>query len=419
MSISRRIFLRNSAIAMAGVGTAPVWLQRAAFAADQQGARRKVLVAIFQRGAADGLNIVVPHAEKRYYDLRPTIAVPRPSSTIAAGEAVLDLDGFFGLHPSLAALRPLWNEQQLAIIHAAGSPDPTRSHFDAQDYMESGTPGLKATADGWMSRALPPASGKPSPVRAVSLGPVLPRALRGAENAIAVESLSNFNVRDSQASAAFQSMYGATKDQVLNGTGRDTFEAVSLLDSLRKNPYRPAPGADYPRGRFGESLQQIAQLIKADVGVEVAFADIGRWDHHVNETGPKASAGQLANVLSEFGNGLAAFYRDLGDRMEDVVVVTMSEFGRTAKENGNRGTDHGHANVMFAMGGPVRGGKVYGDWPGLAPEQLYQQRDLALTTDFRAVLSEAVYSHLGNKSTRTVFPNYEGDTRAFRGFLRA
>jgi uncharacterized protein (DUF1501 family) len=248
---------------------------------------------------------------------------------------------------------------------------------------------------------------------------VLPRTLRGAENAIAVENLSNFNVRDSQAAAAFQSMYGSTKDQVLNGTGRDTFEAVSLLDSLRKNPHHPAPGVSYPRGRFGESLQQIAQLIKADVGVEVAFADIGRWDHHVNETGPKASTGQLANVLTEFGDGLAAFYRDMGDRMEDVVVVTMSEFGRTAKENGNRGTDHGHANVMFAMGGAVRGGKVYGDWPGLAPEQLHEQRDLALTTDFRAVLSEAVYSHLGNKSIRTVFPNYEGDTRVFRGFLRA
>jgi uncharacterized protein (DUF1501 family) len=404
---------------MAGVGSAPLWLERAAFAGEQQGARRKVLVAIFQRGAADGLNIVVPHGEQRYYDLRPTISIPRPSVGIAAEESVVDLDGFFGLHPSLASLKPLWQQQRLAIIHAAGSPDPTRSHFDAQDYMESGTPGLKATTDGWLNRALGVESGKTSPVRAVSLGPALPRTLRGAQSAIAVDNLSNFTVRDSAAAKVLQSMYAGTGDQILNGTGRETFEAVALLESSQKTPYQPGEGANYPRGRFGDSMRQIAQLIKADAGVEVAFADIGGWDHHVNEVGPRASAGQLANVLGEFGNSLAAFCRDLGDRMEDVVVVTMSEFGRTAKENGNRGTDHGHANVMFAMGGPVQGGKVYGKWPGLAPEQLNEGRDLALTTDFRDVLSEAVYSHLGNRSIRSVFPNYDGSRARFPGFLRA
>jgi uncharacterized protein (DUF1501 family) len=413
MAISRRIFLRNSAIAMAGVGSAPLWLERAAFAADQQGARKKVLVAIFQRGAADGLNIVIPHGERRYYDLRPTISIPRPSAGIAPEDAVVDLDGFFGLHPSLASLKPLWQQQRLAIVHAAGSPDPTRSHFDAQDYMESGTPGLKATTDGWLNRALPTEAGKISPVRAISLGPALPRTLRGAQNAIAVESLNNFTVRDAAASKVLQSMYAGTNDQVLNGTGRETFEAVALLQSIQKTPYQPSDGANYPRGRFADSMKQIAQIIKADVGVEVAFADIGGWDHHVNE------AGQLKNVLGEFGNSLAAFYQDLGDHMEDVVVVTMSEFGRTAKENGNRGTDHGHANVMFVMGGPVQGGKVYGKWPGLAPEQLNEERDLALTTDFRDVLSEAVYSHLGNRSLRSVFPNYNGSPDRFRGFLRA
>jgi uncharacterized protein (DUF1501 family) len=419
MAVSRRIFLRNSAIAMAGIGAPPLWLERAAFAGEQQRARKKVLVAIFQRGAADGLNIVVPHAERRYYDLRPTIAIPRPAAGSASEESVIDLDGFFGLHPSLAALRPLWKEQRLAIIQAAGSPDPTRSHFDAQDYMESGTPGFRGTADGWLNRALPAASGKTSPVRAVSLGPALPRTLRGPRNAIAVESLSNFGVRDGAAAKALQSMYMGTSDQILNGTGRETFEAVELLQSIQKTPYQPAAGANYPRGRFGESLKQIAQLIKADVGVEVAFADIGGWDHHVNEVGPRVSAGQLANVLREFGDSLAAFYRDLGDRMEDVVVVTMSEFGRTARENGNRGTDHGHANAMFVMGGPVLGGKVYGRWPGLEREQLYEQRDLALTTDFRDVLSEAVYTHLGNPSVQSVFPKYEGSSADFRGFLRA
>jgi uncharacterized protein (DUF1501 family) len=410
MAISRRIFLRNSAIAMAGVGSAPLWLERAAFAAEQQGARKKVLVAIFQRGAADGLNIVIPHAEKHYYDLRPTISIPRPSSS---EDSVVDLDGFFGLHPSLVALKPLWQQQRLAIIHAAGSPDPTRSHFDAQDYMESGTPGLKSTTDGWMNRALVSETGKISPVRAISLGPALPRSLRGPKNAIAVENLNNFTVRDAAASKVLQSMYAGSSDRVLNGTGRETFEAVALLQSIQKTPYQPAGGANYPKGRFGDSMRQIAQLIKADVGVEVAFADIGGWDHHVNE------AGQLKNVLAEFGNSLAAFYQDLGDRMEDVVAVTMSEFGRTAKENGNRGTDHGHANVMFVMGGPVLGGKVYGKWPGLAPGQLNEERDLALTTDFRDVLGEAVYAHLGNRSIQSVFPNYDGSPSKFRRFLKA
>jgi uncharacterized protein (DUF1501 family) len=404
---------------MAGIGSVPLWLERAAFAEPRQGTRKKVLVAIFQRGAADGLNIVVPHGERRYYDLRPTISIPRPSAGIAPEDSVVDLDGFFGLHPSLAALKPLWQQQHLAIVHAAGSPDPTRSHFDAQDYMESGTPGLKATTDGWLNRALPAETGKPSPVRAISLGPALPRSLRGSQSAIAVENLNNFTVRDAAAGKLFQSMYAGTNDQILNGAGRETFEAVSLLQSIQKTPYQPGVGADYPKGRFGDSMKQIAQLIKADVGVEVAFSDIGGWDHHVNEVGQKASVGQLANVLAEFGNSLAAFHRDLGDRIEDVLVVTMSEFGRTAKENGNRGTDHGHANVMLVLGGPVQGGKVYGKWPGLAPQQLNEERDLALTTDFRDVLGEAVYSHLGNRSIRSVFPNYNGGPAGFRGFLKA
>jgi uncharacterized protein (DUF1501 family) len=407
-------------MAMVGIGSAPLWLQRAALAAGSQlnnsgpGQRKKVLFAIFQRGAADGLNIVVPHGEQRYYDLRPSIFVPRPGATDASA---IDLDGFFGLHPSLAPLKPLWDNKHLAIVHAAGSPDPTRSHFDAQDFMESGTPGLKATSDGWLNRALPPVTGKPSPVRAVSLGATLPRTLIGHNSAVAVESLSNFTVKDTAASKVLQSMYGTSQDRILGGTGRETFDAVSILQSIEKTPYQPA--ANYPNGKLGSSLQQIAQLIKADVGVEVAFADIGGWDHHANEMGAKPTVGQLANRLTEFSSSLAAFCQDLGDRMEDVVVVTMSEFGRTAKENGNRGTDHGHANVMFVMGGPVQGGKVYGQWPGLAQEQLYEQRDLAVTTDFRDVLSEAVNRHLGNPNLKSVFPNYTGSPDKFRGFLKA
>lgn len=409
---SRRLFLKNSALAIFGVGAAPSWLSRAVYAADEPERRRKVLIAIFQRGAVDGLNMVVPHGEQRYYDLRPTIAIPRPNGT---PDSAVDLDGMFGLHSSLAPLKPIFDAQHLAIVEAVGSPDPTRSHFDAQDYMEAGTPGMKSTSDGWMNRALLKPSGKVSPVRAVSLGANLSRSLRGRNDAVAVNSLNDFQVRDPHGAQTFEQMYDSTVDTVLHGTGRETFEAVRIMQALQKQTYVPENSAQYPNGRFGQSLRQIAQLIKADVGLEVAFADVGGWDTHVNEVGPKPTVGVLANNLSEFGRSLAAFYKDLGDRMEDVTLVTMSEFGRTARENGNRGTDHGHANVMFAMGGGVRGGKIYGDWPGLAPEQLYENRDLALTTDFRDVLGELVSKHLGNTNLKSVFPGY-ADPK-FRGLL--
>ena len=409
---SRRLFLKSSALAIFGVGTAPAWLSRAVYAAEGPARRKKILITIFQRGAVDGLNVVVPHGEKRYYEMRPSIAIPRPDGT---PETAIDLDGMFGLHPSLAPLKPLYDAQHLAIIEAVGSPDPTRSHFDAQDYMESGTPGLKATSDGWLNRALPKLDGKPSPIRAVSLGSSLPRTLRGRNDAVAVNSLNDFQIRDARGAETFERMYDSSIDTVLHGTGRETFDAVRIMQSVQKQTYVPANGAQYPNGRFGQSLRQIAQLIKADVGLEVAFADVGGWDTHVNEVGAKPSVGVLANNLTEFGGALAAFYKDLGDRMEDVTVVTMSEFGRTAKENGNRGTDHGHANVMFAMGGDIRGGKVYGDWPGLEPEQLYENRDLNLTTDFRDVLGELVSKHLGNPNLRSVFPGYS-ESR-FRGLI--
>jgi uncharacterized protein (DUF1501 family) len=404
---TRRFFLRNSALAMVGVGSAPIWLQRTLYA-ETPAARKKILVAIFQRGAADGLNIVVPHGEQAYYRLRPTIAIPRPSTDPAKqADAVIDLDGLFGLHPSLAPLKPLYDQNHLAIVDAAGSPDPTRSHFDAQDYMESGTPGLKATQDGWMNRALPPAQGKRSPVRAIALGQTLPRAMRGLQPAIALQSIDSFQVRNADAAKQFEMMYTASKDPVMQATGKETFEAMSMLQAIQRQGYTPKAGADYPRGRLGQSLQQIAQLIKSDVGVEMAFADIGGWDHHTNELAARPSEGQLPNLLREFSGALTAFWTDMGDRMQDIVVVTMSEFGRTARENGNRGTDHGHANCMFVMGGPVRGGKVYGKWPGLEREQLYEARDLALTTDFRDVLGELVSHHLGNPSVKGVFPGYE------------
>jgi len=414
---SRRLFLKGSALAMFGVGSMPVWLSRSLYAADSTGGRKKILVAIFQRGAVDGLNMVVPFGEPRYYALRPSIAIPKPDGT---PNSAVDLDGFFGLHPALAPLKPMFDAQHLAIVDAVGSPDPTRSHFDAQDYMESGTPGYKGATDGWLNRALlnqnrPKESGPASPLRAVSVGDSLARTLRGHNDAVAVRSLNDFQVHDPSGAATFESMYENSLDTMLHGTGKETFNAVKMMQSIQKQKYVPADGAKYPNGGFGQSLQQIAQLIKANVGVEVAFADIGGWDTHVNETGGQPTNGQLANNLGQFGQALAAFYQDLGDRMEDVTLVTMSEFGRTVKENGDRGTDHGHANVMFVLGGDVRGGKIYGDWPGLQEEQLYEGRDLALTTDFRDVLGELVARHLGNSNLKSVFPGYESPR--FRGLL--
>ncbi len=414
MSITRRVFLRNGALAVVGTTAVPSFLARAAFGAADPGTRSKRLVVIFQRGAADGLNIVVPHGEPAYYAMRPTINIPKKS--------VLDLDGFFGLHPAMASFQPLWKQNHLAIVHAAGSPDPTRSHFDAQDFMESGTPGLKVTDDGWLNRALrdlPSNSAlhdsPQSPFRAIALGPSLPRILSGQEPAVAVNNLNDFSVGGKNPSAApisntFEAMYDHSVDTVLHGTGEETFDAVKMLKSADPSKYTPAPNANYPKGRFGDSLKQLAQIIKANLGVQVAFADIGGWDHHVNEGNTE---GQIANVLGDFSQSIAAFWNDLGDLAEDTVVVTMSEFGRTARENGNRGTDHGHANVMFVLGGPVRGGKVYGRWPGLDRSQLYEGRDLALTTDFRMVLSEVVSRYLGNKDLKTVFPGFEGQPEQF------
>jgi len=391
--LTRRIFLRGSAMVMAGAGSVPFWLGRAA--ASTQG-RRKILVAIFQRGAADGLNVVVPFGEKRYHELRPTIGIPAPGSS--NGAPAIDLDGRFGLNPALQPLKPLWDRQMLAIVEATGSPDPTRSHFDAQDYMESGTPGSKR--DGWLNRALPPAGPYASPLRAIALSATLPRTLQGDRSAIAVNDVQQFRAGPETA-AIVESMYSNSPDRQLAGAGKDAFAAMRMIQSLNRTPYEPSGGAQYGSGgELGRSLQQIARLIKAGAGVEAAFAEIGGWDHHQNEPG------QLSNVLRQFGSALAAFCADMGDRMEDIVVVTMSEFGRTAQENGNNGTDHGHGDVMFVLGGSVAGGKVYGQWPGLEQEQLYEGRDLAVTTDFRAVLSELVSGQLGTTDLAQVFPRY-------------
>ena len=410
---TRRAFLKGGALAVVGTAAVPAFLTRTVLAqATEAQARGKKLVVIFQRGAADGLNVVVPYGEPSYYQYRPQIAIPQ--------NAVIDLDGFFGLHPAMAPLKPLWDQGHLAVVHASGSPDPSRSHFDAQDFMESGTPGLKATPDGWLNRALQAedaacAECRRSPFRAVALGAEIPRTLDGRIEAVALNRIQDFGVQSTAAAQGFAAMYDESTDAVLHGTGQETFEAVRMLRAADPTQYTPAAGVEYPGGAFGNSMKQIAQLLKANLGVEAAFADIGGWDTHQNQGNVD---GQLAGRLREFSAGLAAFWADMGDQAGDIVVVTMSEFGRTCRQNGTGGTDHGHANVMFALGGPVRGGRVYGRWPGLEPEQLYQGRDLAITTDFRQVLSEAAYRTLGARNLELVFPQSGIQKRDFLNILQ-
>src|SRR5688500_19330496 len=352
--MNRRFFLKSGSIALASVGmslSAPAFLERAIMAHNAAGGgRRKTLIAIFQRGAVDGLNMIVPFGESSYYDSRPSIAIPKPDS--ATPESAINLDGFFGLHPSMSSLKPLWDSKRLAIVHASGSPDNTRSHFDAQDYMESATPGVKSTADGWLNRYLQNKKDEQrSLFRAVSMTQQMPRALQGRAPVLAISNLSNFAIRAGKSSASvqggFEAIYSRDKNETLSETGRETFEAINYLKQANPAQYTTENGAEYPRNAFGNSLLQIAQLIKAGVGLEIAFTDIGGWDTHVNQGN---SRGQLSNLLQQFSSGLAALYQDLGQRMDDVVIVTMSEFGRTVKENGNRGTDHGHANAMMVLG---------------------------------------------------------------------
>jgi uncharacterized protein (DUF1501 family) len=416
MQISRRYFLKNGGIAMLGMASLPSFLQRAVAASTAVPGKKKMVV-LFQRGAMDGLNVVVPFGERNYYAMRPTIAIPAPRS--GATDAAIDLDGFFGLHPSLQPLEPLFHKGQLAIVQAVGSPDPTRSHFDAQDFMESGTPGLKSTDNGWLNRALlSMPEEKPSPFRAVAFGPYLPRTLQGTSPAVAISDLKQFKMNGPQQTieGGFEAMYAQTVDAALRGVGSETFEAIDQLKKINPDTYQPDNGAEYPKNRFGQSLQEIAELFKADVGLEVAFLDSGGWDHHVNEGGVQ---GQLSNLLRDLGQGIAAFHLDMGDRMDDVMFVSMSEFGRTARENGNRGTDHGHANCMFVMGGGVKGGRVYSRWPGMSEGELYQGRDLAVTTDYRSVLSEIMTKHLGNRDLKAVFPGFANDPKQFLGIVKA
>jgi uncharacterized protein (DUF1501 family) len=406
MQINRRFFLHKGALAIAGTAAIPSFLVRSIMAEAAATNPGRRLVVVFQRGAADGLNIVVPYKEKNYYSMRPSIAIPQ--------NQVLDLDGFFGLHPSLSAFKPLYDQGHLAIVHAAGSPDTTRSHFDAQDYMESGTPGVKSTQDGWLNRALQAedlrhrcaGTCEHSAFRALALGNEVPRTLAGKIPAIALSNVNGFTVAGrgpnvSPAASAFEAMYADSGDRIFHPAGDETFDAVKMLRAANPAQYTPGPGANYPTTEFGNNMKQIAQLLKANLGIEAAFTDVSGWDTHQNQGSVN---GQLANRLSDFSASIAAFWRDMGDDAGNITLVTMSEFGRTAHENGTGGTDHGHANAMFVLGGNVKGGKVYGRWPGLDNDQLNEGRDLVLTTDFRQVLGEVVSETLGANNLDIVFP---------------
>jgi uncharacterized protein (DUF1501 family) len=427
--MDRRVFMKSGAMALVTMGLSPSFLRRTAFGADLMrgaalngAARGKTLICLFQRGAADALNMVVPHGEAAYYRLRPNIAIPRPGGSGVAG--AVDLDGFFGLHPALSPMKPLWDMGILAPVHAVGSPSSTRSHFDAQDYMESGTPDQKGTRDGWLNRYLALQGtceagcvhgAKPSPFRAVAMTQQTPRVLEGPEPTIAMNSLDEFTVRAAGPAAdRLEALYRTGTADVVHAAGGEMFEAVKILKHANPQAYLPRNGAAYPNSQFGNRLRQIAQLIKADVGVEVAFADVGGWDTHVNQG---ASNGQLAQRFDDLARSIAALVTDLGDRMTDVTIMTMSEFGRTVRQNGNGGTDHGHASALFVIGGDVKGGKVHGKWPGLEPEQLYEGRDLALTTDFRSVFSEVAARHLGAAKLEALFPGFSAPRSGWLGVL--
>lgn len=421
--MQRRVFLKSGALALVTIGLSPSFLERTVMGMTlPKAVRGKTLICLFQRGAADALNVVVPFGEKAYYSSRPQLAIGAPSR---AGTGAIDLDGFFGLHPSLSPFKPLYDRGMLVPIHAVGSPSATRSHFDAQDYMESATPDKKGTRDGWLNRYLATkgtceanCETPASPFRAVSMTQQTPRILDGAAPVVAMNSLEEFSIRSAggDSEARLEALYRTGKADLVHGSGSDMFEAMKMLRAANPLQYRPVAGANYPRSPFGQRLQQIAQLIKSNVGLEVAFADVGGWDTHVNQGGAQ---GQLANRLGDFAQSVAALVTDLGDRMDDVVILTMSEFGRTVRQNGTGGTDHGHAGAMFVLGGNLASKqKVLGRWPGLEREQLYEGRDLALTTDFRAVFGELTARHLGGDALDRVFPDYGMRESDWLGLLR-
>ncbi|HYB91043.1 MAG TPA: DUF1501 domain-containing protein [Candidatus Binataceae bacterium] len=411
--IGRREFLRRAAI-LSAAGIVLVSPHAWAARTDSGGPGRKRMVVVFQRGAVDGLSVVVPHGDSIYYDARPNIAVGRNG----AGGA-LDLDGYFGLHPALAPVMPLWKDGTLAFIHACGSPDPTRSHFDAQDFMESGTPGVKTTSDGWLNRVLATMAGNHGPTEALSLGPTLPRILSGR---MPVANIPTGRAAERPMpldrpiiEQAFDRLY--TGKDPLSIAYRDGRAARQrLMGELAQDMAEANNGAPSPEG-FSTDTDRLARLIQRDPTIRIAFMALGGWDTHVNQG---AANGQLANHLKPLAEGLAGFAKALGPAWNDTIVLVISEFGRTVRENGNAGTDHGHGNAMWVMGGLVRGAKVYGRWPGLGTAELYQERDLAVTTDFRDAISTVLAGHmaLSDGQLKTVFPGFSAARSNPAGLLK-
>jgi uncharacterized protein (DUF1501 family) len=386
----------------------PGWLPRMAFSLRGKAPRGDVLLVVFLRGAADMLNIVVPHGEEAYYEMRPTLGIPRPDDSRAKpSERTINLDGFFGLHPSMGPLLSAWEQGHLGIVHACGAPDESRSHVRAMELMERGVTDERGPASGWVGRHLASLdTGNPSPLRAIGLGEQAPRSLRGRVPVTALKSIADFHLRgDLQATAHMQtilsSLYQA--DDTLAGVGQETLDVLQTLKRLDPARYVPSSGASYPESDFGMGLKQVAMLIKAEVGLEVAAIDVGGWDTHFSQGG---SQGLMASLMADLAAGLAGLHADLGDAIGAVSVVVMSEFGRRAYENASLGTDHGHGSALFLLGGHVRGRKVHGRWPGMAEGQLFGPGDLAATTDYRDVLSELCLKRLNNPALDEVFPDF-------------
>ncbi len=411
----RKAFLKQAGLALfsIGVGGVPSFLAKAAGSDKflRPYKKKKVLVFIFQRGAMDGLMAVTPFTDSFLKAARPTLFMDAVKS--AAGKTLIDLDGRFGLHPSMAAFENLFKEKRLAIVHGMGSPNKTRSHFDAQDYMESGTPFNKGTASGWLNRAVGLLGHDSTPFRAVSMTSAMPRSFYGDNETIAISSLQDFTIQLKGNSAganfaakSFEDLYDQTSSTLLNKTGRESFDAVKMLQQSDVKNYQPANGASYPGSPLGKSLEQIAQLIKMDVGLEVAFAESGGWDTHFNQG---TENGVFARNVADLSNSIAAFWKDVETMQDDITVMTATEFGRTVKQNGTGGTDHGRASCAFILGNNMNGGKVHGNVQPLSIENLADGRDLAVTTDFRSIFSEVADKHLKINNDTILFPEWKGE----------
>lgn len=411
---SRRGFLKSGGLALFGIGIGgiPGFIARAAGSdkISRLYKRRKILVCIFQRGAMDGLMAVTPFTDDYLKAARPTLFM---SAAKGKEASLTDLDGRFGLHPAMRSLAPFFRDKRLAMVHGIGSPNPTRSHFDAQDYMESGTPFNKGTSSGWLNRASGLLGHDATPFRAVSLTSSLPRSFYGDNPAIAINNLQDFAIQmkgnpigAGMAAKGFEDLYDQTSSDLLKQTGKESFEAIKMLQKTAHSRYTPANNAEYPNTALGRSMRQIAQLIKMDVGIEVAFAESGGWDTHFNQG---TYLGTFARSAADLSNSISAFWTDLDAYQDDVTLMTMTEFGRTVKQNGTGGTDHGRASCNFILGNNVNGGKVHGLLKSLSIENLEDGRDLAVTTDFRSVFCEVADKHLGLRDDKSLFPGWTGN----------